>query len=104
MGWNISHGTNQNGEMRRSYTSMDNLGQQLAHVLSARDWRILKPLFARRSADPFTISPRDAGRMAGVLHAAARNPLLPTDWSLTAVELADSAQNAAAARQSWEWR
>lgn len=104
MGWTISHADNRAVEMRRSYTTMANLGQQLAHVLSARDWRTLKPLFARRSGDPFTISPRDAGRMAGVLHSAARSQLLPADWSLTAVELADSAQSAAAARQPWEWR
>lgn len=104
MGWNISHGANQNGEVRRSYTTMDNLGQQLAHVLSARDWRTLKPLFRRRSGDPFTVSPRDAGRMARVLRTAARNRLLPTDWSLTAIELADAADSAASARQPWEWR
>lgn len=103
MGWNISHGTNQYGEMRRSCTTMDNLGKQLSHVLPARTWRTLKPLFARRSGDPFTVSPRDAGRMADALRAAARNQLLPTDWSLTAVELAEAAARAAAARQPWEW-
>ena len=104
MGWNISHGTDSNGEVRRSYTTMTNLGQQLAHVLSARDWRTIAPLFARREEARFTVSHRDAGRMARVFRTAARNRLLPTDWSLTAIELADSAESAAKARQPWEWR
>ncbi|MFF4574857.1 hypothetical protein [Streptomyces sp. NPDC001410] len=104
MGWNVSHDTNQHGEFRRSYTSMSNLAQQLAHVLTASDWRSIAYLFNRPSGDPFTVDPAEAGRVAQVLHTAATHQLMPGDWGATANELADAADRAAAAGQPWEWR
>lgn len=104
MGWNVSHGTDQDGEFRRSYTSMSNLAQQLAHVLSASDWRSIAYLFNCPSGDPFTVDPAEAGRIARVLRTAAVHRLMPGDWGATTDELADAAGRAAAAGEPWTWR
>lgn len=104
MGWNISHGTNASGEFRRSYTSMSNLAQQLAHVLSAADWRSIAYLFNRPDGDPFTVAPAEAGRVARVLCRAADHRLMPGDWVTTVEELADTAIRAATANEPWTWR
>ena len=104
MGWNVSHGTNANGEFRRSYTSMSNLAQQLAHVLSTSDWRSIAYLFNRPSGDPFTVAPAEASRVADVLRTAAVHRLMPGDWGATADELADAADRAAYAGEPWTWR
>lgn len=101
MGWTISHGTATH--IRRSYTSIAQLGDQLAHVLPGRDWRVLAPRFARRSEAWITVSHRDAGGMARALRAAADHRKMPADWARLARELADAAQKAANARQAWEW-
>lgn len=101
MGWTISHGNA--AHTRRSYTSIAQLGEQLVHVLPGSDWRVLAPLFARRSEAWMTVSHRDAGRMARALRAAADHRKMPADWADLARELADAAQRAADARQSWEW-
>jgi hypothetical protein len=103
MGWNISHGPGAD-DIRRSYTSMHNLLQHLAHVLPGADWRRIKELFNRGSGDPFTVTPNDAGEMARVLRAAADHPKMPTDWADEALSLASSAEHAANSRQPWEWR
>lgn len=103
MGWNISHRPDTD-DMRRSYTSIHNLGQQVAHVLPACDWRRVRALFDWRSGDPFTVSARDAGDMARILAAAASHPKMPRDWAQDARQLADSAQNAANTRNAWTWR
>lgn len=103
MGWNIGHRPDTD-DMRRSYTSMHNLGQHLAHVLSAGEWRTIKPLFKRRTEEYFTVSPADAARMATVIRAAAGHRKMPVDWAQDARELADSAQNAADIRRPWNWR
>lgn len=104
MGWNISHGTDQYGQMRRSYTSMLNLGKQIAHVLPGRDWRKVKHLFDRRSGDPFTVPAAEAGRIAEILRKAANHQRMPADWASDTTILADAASNAATTGQNWEWR
>ena len=104
MGWNISHGANANSEFRRSYTSMSNLAQHLAHVLTASDWQSIVYLFNRRDSDPFTVAPAEARRVAQVLRRAAAHRLMPGDWGATADELADTADRAASADQPWTWR
>ncbi|MER0450155.1 hypothetical protein ABR738_37395 [Streptomyces sp. Edi4] len=104
MGWNISHGSNAQGEVRRSYTTVHNLGQQLAHVLSAGDWRQIAHLFNRRSGDPFTIPPAEAGRIATVLERAAEHRLMPPDWAEDIQLLAEAADRAAEAEEPWRWR
>ncbi|KPI12058.1 hypothetical protein OK074_2679 [Actinobacteria bacterium OK074] len=104
MGWNISDGTSQNGEFRRSYTTMSNLARQLAHVLRGGDWASIAYLFNRPDGDPFTVEPGEAGRVAVVLDAAAAHRLMPPDWAVTAQELAQSARRAAGAGQAWSWK
>ncbi|MEV6726881.1 hypothetical protein AB0M94_38925 [Streptomyces xanthochromogenes] len=104
MGWNISHGTDRNSEYRRSYTQISNLGQHLAHVLSAADWRSIQYLFNRRSGDPFTVAAAEADRIAALLYQAANHRLMPADWAEDVQLLADAADRAAAAGESWTWR
>ncbi|MFF8784809.1 hypothetical protein [Streptomyces sp. NPDC015125] len=104
MAWNISHGTDRNNEVLASYSHMGSLREHLAHVLSSREWRVLKPAFGMRTGDPFSVFPRDAGRMATVLTAAATHRLMPAEFAKTARDLADAAGRAANARQPWEWR
>lgn len=113
MGWTISHGNSTRGTNYRSGGAMSDVGQQVAHVVSGRDWRTVQKLFklANSSDGSFSIPPREAGKMAAVLRKAADHPMMPTRFvgdslvSADAVrELADAAQRAAAARQPWEWR
>src|SRR3954465_7120478 len=103
MGWNVSHGTDRNGEFRRSYTTMGNLAQQLPPVLSARDWSSIAYLFNHRDANPFTVPAAEAGRVATVLHRAADHRLMPADWGQDARLLAAAAARAARAREPWHW-
>ena len=104
MGWNISHGPAPYGQMSRSYTQMSNLGEQIANVLSWRDWRKVKHLFNRRSGDPFTVSAKEAGQIAPILRKAASHPRMPADWASDTNLLADTAHRAATTGQNWEWR
>lgn len=103
MGWNISHGTDQYGQMSRSYTQMSNLGQQIANALTWRDRRKVRHLFDRRSGDPFTVPPAEARRIAQILRTAAQHRRMPADWASDTNLLADTAHRAAAAGQAWEW-
>ncbi|SHL75228.1 hypothetical protein [Streptomyces yunnanensis] len=100
MGWTISHGV----QNTRSATTIHNLAQHLAHVLSASDWRAIEPVFGYRSGDPFQVPHADARRLAAVLRRAANHRKMPADWGALARELADSAERAASARQPWKWR
>ena len=102
MGGPVSPGA-EGGQFRRSYGSMDNLARQLAHVLSAADWRSVRYLFDRPSGEPFTVPPGDAGRAAEVLHRASAHRLMPDDWSAAVHELAETADRAAGAGEPWAW-
>ncbi|WP_329330754.1 hypothetical protein OIU81_02920 [Streptomyces sp. NBC_01454] len=104
MGWTISHGTHNNGQISPSYRSISVLGQHLAYVLPASDWRAIEPVFGDRSGGPFRVPHNEARRIAAVLRRAASHRKMPADWGDLAREFADAAQNAANARQSWEWR
>lgn len=100
MGISISHG----GPARPpSATTIGNLGQQLAHVLSSREWREIADLFDGRLADVASIPPGEAGRIGDLLHKAARTRLMPADWGSLAIEIGDAAHRAACAGQNWEW-
>lgn len=99
MGIDISHGV----KGPRSATIISNLGEQLAHVLSAREWRELVDLFDGRLADVASIPPREAGRIGELLHKAARHRLMGAEWASLAVEIGDAAQRASRAGQNWEW-
>lgn len=101
MGWSTSHDS-----VNRSADAMCEVGRHVANVLSAKDWRTVQKLFrlANRADGPFTISAREAGRMAAVLNKAAGHLLMPAAWRGEVVLLAEAAQCAATARQPWEWR
>lgn len=100
MGWSISHGV----QNTRSATTIHNLAQHLAHVLSAADWRIVEPVFGGRADGPFRVPHNDARQIAAALRRAVSHRKMPADWGALAREFADAAQKAADARQAWEWR
>lgn len=99
MGIDISHGV----QGPRSALTISNLGQQLAHVLSAREWREIAELFDGRFADVASIPSREAGRIGELLHKAARHRLMGAEWADLAVEIGDAAQRAARVGQNWQW-
>lgn len=99
MGIGISHGAGGS----RSALTISNLGQHLAHVLTAGEWREIDDLFGGRFADVASIPPREAARIGDLLHKAANHPLMPTDWGCSALAIGDSAKRAARAGQNWEW-
>ncbi|MGW3427948.1 DUF7739 domain-containing protein [Streptomyces melanosporofaciens] len=105
MGWSISHGNSPRGTNYRSATAMYEVGQQVAHVVTGREWRTVEKLFklANSGDGPFTIPHREAGQMALVLRKAAAHRLMPRTFTANVRELAKAAQRAATARQSWEW-
>jgi hypothetical protein len=99
MGIRISHSTGQT----RSALTISNLGQQLAHVLPARDWRKIQYLFGGRFADIAHIPPREAGKIADILHRAASDRRMPTEWAGLARIFAEAARRAARSGQPWTW-
>lgn len=99
MGISISHGVRYT-----SATTISQLGQQLAHVLNASEWREIDDLFGKRHDDITHMPPGDAARIGDLLHKAARHRLMPADWGDFAIEIGDAAKRAARARQNWEWR
>ncbi|WP_329623398.1 hypothetical protein OG357_25705 [Streptomyces sp. NBC_01255] len=104
MGINVSHGSNQWGEERRSATSVANLGKHLAHVLTSRDWDVVADLFDGTFRDEEYVPPAEARQIAAVLYKAADHRLMPSDWGSDARLFADAAARAATAGQSWHWR
>ena len=102
MGWTISHAPY--GEtIRRSATSICNLGTQLAHVMPGRDWRLVRELFEPKPGDPFDVDWRRAGLIADALNLAAVHPLMPADWGELARQIAAAADTAAKNREPWHW-
>jgi hypothetical protein len=99
LGISISHGA----KGPRSGGTIENLGLQLAHVLTAAEWREIEDLFGRRYDDITRIPPREAGRIGDLLHKAAGHRLMDREWGSLAVEIGDAAHRAARARQNWEW-
>lgn len=99
MGIRISHSTGQ----IRSATTIGNLGEQLAHVLPASDWRQISYLFGGGFADVTEVPPRQAGQIADILRKAARHRLMPGDWADLATVFADAAQRASRSGQPWTW-
>ncbi|MER6350631.1 hypothetical protein ABT186_01945 [Streptomyces sp. NPDC001634] len=99
MGISISHGA----KGPKSALTISNLGQQLAHVLTASEWREINDLFGGGFADIARIPPTEAERIGDLLHKAARHRLMPTNWADLATDIGDAAHRAATARQNWKW-
>lgn len=87
----------------RSATSIGNLGQRLADVLPARDWRQISHLFDGRFADIQQIPPARAKQIAGILRTAANHRRMPADWAELARLIADAANSASRAGEPWTW-
>ncbi|GGU52483.1 DUF7739 domain-containing protein [Streptomyces lavendofoliae] len=98
-GIRISHSTGQT----RSALTISNLGQQLAHVLPARDWRKIQHLFGGRFADIAHIPSREAGKIADILCKAAGDRRMPSEWADLARLFADAGHRAARSGQTWTW-
>ncbi len=103
MGINVSHGSNQRGEERRSALTIANLGKHLAHVLPSRDWAVLAPYFDGRFSGEAHIPPATAREMAQALNQAVGHRLMPAEWAAEARLFANAAHRAATAGQSWHW-
>lgn len=103
MGLNISHGSNQWGQERLSYTSVAAMGEQIAHVVSSRDWRTVQHLFSGRLPDDYLISPRDAGKIADIFAKAASHQKMPRDWADTIRRWAAAGYRAWQAGEPWSW-
>lgn len=103
MGLNISHGSNQWGQERISYTGHHNLGQQLAYVLSSSDWRQISHLFSGRLPDDYLINPADAGVIADIFAKAARHPKMPRDLGAPVRRWATAGYRAFQAGEPWSW-
>jgi hypothetical protein len=99
MGISISHGV----QNTRSATTIGNLGQHLAHALTARDWRKVSHLFDGHVRTPVTVPPAEAGQIGAILHHAAGQRSMEAGWGDLATELGEAAQRAARAGQNWEW-
>ncbi|MFF3928240.1 DUF7739 domain-containing protein [Streptomyces hirsutus] len=99
MGIRISHGVRGS----RSALTISNLGQHLAHTLTAAEWREISYLFDGRFADIATIPPHEADRIGDLLEKAAGNRAMSSEWGELAAEIADAAHRAARAGQNWEW-
>ena len=85
--------------------TLNNLGQQMAHVLRGRQWRTVRGLFdlAENEDGPFSFSPADTRRMVEVFRAAAAHPLMPADWAQLAGKIAATAADSVRAGTPWEW-
>lgn len=104
MGMHISHGTNQYGQIYRSYTGIAEFGRDLAYVLSARDWRTIRWLFdGHRKTDDELVSPAKAKQIAAVLRKAAGHPKISADGAKDAREFATAADLAARLGEPWAW-
>ncbi|MFK0222203.1 hypothetical protein ACIQWN_28935 [Streptomyces vinaceus] len=103
MGINISHGSNQWGQERISYTGHANLGRDLAYVLPGSDWRKIRHLFSGRLPDDYLINPADAGIVADIFAKAARSSKMPRDLADTVRRWAAAGYRAFQAGEPWSW-
>ncbi|MFE9736114.1 hypothetical protein ACFYO9_37310 [Streptomyces sp. NPDC005863] len=87
----------------RSALTLSNLGNQLAHVLTASEWREISYLFGGRFADIASIPPREASRIGDLLHQAAAHRLMGAEWGTLAREIGDAARRAGHGGQQWTW-
>ncbi|MGW3196311.1 DUF7739 domain-containing protein [Streptomyces sp. NPDC001118] len=94
----ISHGA-----PYTSATTISQLGQHLAHVLKASEWREIDDLFGKRYDDITHMPPDEAERVGDLLHKAATHRLMPADQRSLAIEIGDAAHRAARAGQTWKW-
>ncbi|WUH94520.1 hypothetical protein OG900_33190 [Streptomyces sp. NBC_00433] len=107
MTWTISHGRPNPGGMydgyhSRSYGEVGEWRDALLSLpLSARDAAILRPLTQRRNGDPFTVEPRRAAAIAGILRQNLGR--MPRGLREMTETLADAAERASAANQPWRW-
>jgi hypothetical protein len=84
---------------------MYELGQHMAHVLPARQWRSVRGLLdlAQRADGPFSFSPAETYRLAEAFRAAAAHPKMPACWAQSASELAEIAGQHRDAGKPWRW-
>ena len=104
MGMHVSHGPNQYGQLYRSYTGIAEFGRELAHVLSAQDWNLIRHLFdGKRRWDDELVSPAIARKMAAVFRKAADHPKITPAGLKDAREFAAAADYAARLGEPWTW-
>lgn len=98
MGWSY-------GGPTRSALQMEQLAQQMAHVLPARQWRTVRTLFdaVQHGDGPFVFDAVMAYRYAEVFRAAAAHPKMPAGWAAFALDIADHASAAIRSDRPWRW-
>ncbi|KOU30204.1 hypothetical protein ADK53_28720 [Streptomyces sp. WM6373] len=104
MGYSISHGSNPNGQLHRSYSGLAEFGRELAYVLSARDWRTVRHLFdGKRLSDDELVPPATARKVADILSKAATHPKITPEGARDAREFSAAASRAARHGEPWMW-
>jgi hypothetical protein len=85
----------------RSYTNHHDLGQHLASIAPRADWQAIRPLFDRRTGDPFDVPSDIAAAMGRAFKAIA--PLANPTWQTACLELGNAAAEAARNNAVWHW-
>jgi hypothetical protein len=96
MAWTIEHLA-----VPYSETDIADWAVELRLVLSPGEWRVVEALFDIAAA--FTVSPRLAGRIAGILADAAHSSRMHPSMVRMTEDMAAAARTAADQRQSWHW-
>ncbi|NXY98802.1 hypothetical protein HYE82_31370 [Streptomyces sp. BR123] len=104
MGVNISHGSNQWGQERLSYTSVEEMGEQVRRAVSRWDWHKVSHLFDERRPDILYIDPKQVGEIADILAKAAKHRKMPPGWADTVRRWAAAGYRAWQAGEPWSWR
>lgn len=98
MTWSISHGGTKLGY---SYSGISELHQWLGAILTPADQQTVRPVFDRRSGDPFKVKPKEAEKVGNALLLAAG--YLPAEWAKMARQIGESALLAARLGEPWRW-
>lgn len=98
----ISHGSAPWGTETLSYSGFAEMGQHLAHVLPAGDWREIKFLFAGHDMVG-RINPDRAGRIADIFAKGAKHRLMSRDMADTVRRWSAAGYRAWQAGEPWSW-
>lgn len=99
MGISISHGV----PSTRSAATIENLGKQLAHALTSREWREISSLFDGRLYTPIHTPPAEAARIGDLLLKAANSRVMDPEWVQLATLIGGAAHRAARSGEAWIW-
>lgn len=99
--WAISHGPADNA-LIRTREAIDSLRPALAYVCTAGEWRRLTHVIGP-ACDATAVTPDQARLAAAALRRFASSERTPALYAELARELADCAERAHHAGQTWSW-